>query len=443
MRSLRLLALAFSALTASASPAFGHGRFPEAGQIVVDPSDPATIYVRTTYGLLSSRDAGKVWYWTCPDAIGFDANIEDPALVVLADGTLVVGTFGGLSVSSQEACQFDLVGGDLIGRNFKDVQPEADPSHALAISSNCKSDLSCEVRLWASPDDAKSWSEIGAQPPSDFLALSLGVAPSDPARIYLTGKNQPPLAPEGSLMRSDDRGQSWTRLSIPGTHDDALAYMGGVDPGDPDRLYVGRVETDPGDKTKVLLFALLVSEDGGESFQTAFERSAGFAGFALSPDGARVALSGRTEGLWLAEASTMQFAKISEVHASCLTWTEVGIYACTDQFLDGFNVGLSSDDGKTFMPLSELGSPCGSPAWCAPSTTVGAECPGRWVQEKVELGAPGCDDPTTGGGPAPPPLDEPTCGCQTAPAGGAGAWPALALLAVFGRRRLSAVRRES
>jgi uncharacterized protein (TIGR03382 family) len=325
------------------------------------------------------------------------------------------------------------------------VQPEADPSHALAISSNCKADLSCEVRLWASADDAKSWSEIGTQPPSDFLALSLAVAPSDPVRIYLTGKNQPPLAPEGSLMRSADRGQSWTRLVIPGTHDDALGYMGGVDPSDPDRIYIGVVETAPDDKSNVLLFSLLVSDDGGESFQTAFERPAGFAGFALSPDGGRVALSSRTDGLWVAEIATLQFAKISEVHASCLTWTAAGIYACTDQFLDGFNVGLSSDDGKTFTPLSELGSPCGSPAWCAPSTIVGAECPGRWVQEKAELGAPGCDDSTTGGGAPPPPLDEPTCGCQSAAAGSAGAWPALALLAtiVGRRRRLSAGRRGS
>lgn len=445
MRRFLLGALAL-ALAAPPSNALAHGRFPEAGQIVIDPSDPAVIYVRTTYGLLSSRDGGETWYWTCPEAIGFDADIEDPALVAMSDGTLVVGTFGGLSLGTDQACQFDRVGGDLAGRNFKDVQPEATARHALAMSSNCKADQSCEVRVWATTDDGGSWDEIGTPPPSDFLALSLAAAPSDPTRLYISGKDQPPLDGAGAIMRSDDRGASWTRLPIPGTHDGALGYMGGVDPADPDRIYLGRVETDPSDRSRVTTFSLLASDDGGESFQTVFERPTGFAGFALSPDGRTVALASRVEGLWLADAETLQFVKVNEVHASCLTWTEAGLYACTDQFLDGFNVALSTDAGKTFTALSELGSPCGAPDWCGPSTAVGAECPGRWVQEKAELGAPGCDEPGVGGAAPtpPPPPEDPGCGCSAPGTGRSGGLLAVAALALLARRRrVSGARRGS
>lgn len=427
-------------MSLAAATAAAHGRFPEAGQVVVDPSDPATIYVRTTYGLLSTRDAGTTWFWSCPEAIGFDADIEDPAVVVASDGTLLVGTFDGLRIGRDEACRFELAD-DIGSRNVKDVQPEADPSRALALSSNCKADLSCEVRLWETSDDGTTWSEAGVSPPSDFLALSLAPAPSDPTRIYVSGKNQPPLAEEGAIMRSDDRGQSWTRLPVPDSHPGALPYLGGVDPTNADRLYVGRVATDPEDTSKVVGFTLLVSDDGGESFTIAFERQASLPAFALSPDGNRVAIGGPQEGLWIAEADTLQFAKVSELHVRCLTWSDQGIFACTDQFLDGFNLGLSTDDGKTFTPLSETTSPCGPPTWCGADTTIGAECPGRWVQEKAELGAPGCDDTTTtttgGAGPPPPPADG-GCSCRVPRGAESSGWIALAGLGLcLARRRRS------
>jgi hypothetical protein len=80
----------------------------------------------------------------------------------------------------------------------------------------------------------------------------------------------------------------------------------------------------------------------------------------------------------------------------CLTWAESGLYACADQFVDGYTLGLSTDDGQTFTPLAELGSPCGPPPECAGDSSTAEECASRWPQEQKELNA--CLDGAGGGG---------------------------------------------
>src|SRR5690242_6007758 len=96
----RCAALLFGALVYLAAPAVAsaNGRFPAAGQIAQGPASSDTILVRATYGLVLTRNGGQEWSWICEDAVGF-GSAEDPMLAFAADGSILAGTFEGLSVS--------------------------------------------------------------------------------------------------------------------------------------------------------------------------------------------------------------------------------------------------------------------------------------------------------------------------------------------------------
>ncbi|HHH29863.1 MAG TPA: hypothetical protein ENK57_16165, partial [Polyangiaceae bacterium] len=234
------------AFVLGAATASAHGRFPQAGQVVVDPNDEARIWVRTTYGLITTDDGGGRWRWICPEGVGFDGDKEDPPVGFMNDGSLLAGTFDGLSIT-KDGCDF-VFPPLMEGRFVIDLAVEPSFTSAIALSSNGVAADTFEVRLYDTSDNGDSWTEIGTAPPSDFLALTLGVAPSDPQRVYLTGRDGTAGAYAGVLQRSDDRGESWTRLDVPGTAGGvALPYMGQVDPDDADRVYLGVVEQQMGE----------------------------------------------------------------------------------------------------------------------------------------------------------------------------------------------------
>jgi len=190
------------------------------------------------------------------------------------------------------------------------------------------------------------------------------------------------------IYRSDDRGAKWTRLPVPGTTERRLPYIAGIDPTDPDAIYLALIETEG---AATVYFALLHSADGGHNWQILLERNHAMAGFALSPDGKKVALGGEQSGLLMADVGKWTFTQKNELRVRCLTWSERGLYACADQFVDGFSLGLSEDGGANFSVLMELSSPCGPPASCGPESSTGNACVKSWPAEQLELGATDCD----------------------------------------------------
>ena len=408
-----------------AGPALANGRFPAAGQIAVHPSDPSRLVVRATYGLLVTRDAGENWDWICEEGVGY-GGVEDPALAITGDGTLLAGVFEGLSVAPGEACDFSFVGGELADRYFIDVSVDrADPARAIALSSNGLTTNQFVVKLWESPDGGHSWDQAGVDLPTGFLGFNVDSAPSAPDRVYSSGSlGAPDYTP--TLARSRDRGLSWQTRPIVAGGVDGVAYLSAVDPLDPDVVYV-RLDGEPAD-------SLVVSRNAGETWEVAFEAQGNLLGFALSPDGETVTVGGDTDGVWTAPASTLAFEKVSEVGAECLTWAEAGLYACAREFRDGFTVGLSTDEGRTFSPLMHL--PCvRGPLACAPETSVGKVCRAAWPPVQQLIDQPSCyagssvtGASSTGGDTRPGQPSEDGCACRAAPGGAAG--PRLPLEAV-------------
>jgi hypothetical protein len=411
-RALAISLAVFGPLVTSAAPASANGRYPAAGQIVVDPSDPEHIVVRATYGILSTRGAAGGWGWICESAVGY-GGIEDPMLGITADGTFLAGIFKGLSVSRDIGCSWSFAGGALKDRYVTDLSVErVDPSRAVLIVSNGIGPSAFLTQLFESTDNGLSWAQAGVDLPSSFLGLTVDVAPSNPMRVYVSGRYGPADQYLGALQRSSDRGATWENLPVPGSDDTHLPYLSAVDPNNPDLVYV-RLDGDPID-------SLLVSTDAGETWTTAFESTGNLFGFALSPDGATVWVGGSKDGLWRAPTSTLAFEKVSGVHVRCLTATDTKLYACADEFADSFTVGVSTTKGSTFEPLMHLSTPCG-PLACAEGTPVRAQCDEAWGATQLVLGAESCESDA---GPTPSQPTDPGstgCGCRSARTAGAGA----------------------
>lgn len=382
--ALTLLALAALA----AREARANGRFPDAQQLVVDPLDPNHIAVQVTYGFIRTRDHGKSWQWTCEDAAGY-GGVIDPPIALLNDGTLIAGVFDGVSVSADgcnyafakapttPTCKDTLV--DLEGRYVVDVaRHPGDPTHAIALTSNGCSNNLFDTRVFETTDNAKTWTQAGAPMPEGFLALTGDVAPTDPKILYVSGFEVVTATDyQGKIARSLDRGATWELLPVPGSVNASAPYIGAIDPVDPKVFYV-RLRSDAG--------RLLVTKDGGDSFTDVYNAKGKLLGFALSPDGKRIAIGGEDDGVLVASTSDFAFTQVSQIHTRCLTWWRESLYACASEAKDGFTIGESLDEGRTFTPIHHLSCLAG-PVGCAGDSTIGETCSVPWVQTSQTIQA--------------------------------------------------------
>lgn len=381
------LLCALAAILAACLPAFpahANGVFPTAGQIVIDPSDPQHIVVRTTYGILTTREAGEPWDWICEGAVGYGGTFH-PAVAITADGTVIAGLTDGLAVAHADTCAWAKAAGAIDGAYVVDVSTEKNaPSHAVAVTSNGVSGTS---RFWSSDDDAVTWTQAGTDLPAGFLPVSVDVAPSDPMRVYVSGLSGGAGTLKGALVVSSDRGKTWTQLAVPSSDGGHAPYIGAIDPAAPDRVYL-RTDGSPG-----RLFAF---DRATETFTEIFVGQGFLRGFALSPGGDTVLVGGSSDGIWRAPTTTLAFEKVSPVATRCLTWTAAGVYTCATEFADGFTVGLSADQGATFAAVMHL--PCvRGPLACGAGTSVDTTCPAEWPAVAMLIGQDTCAPGTTTG----------------------------------------------
>lgn len=419
------MALSFvAAALAPSSSAFANGRFPAAGQIVVDPSDSQRIVLRATFGLMQSTDGGQSWRWICEQSLGY-SGIEDPAVGITKSGNLIAGIFEGLAQSTDRGCTFAFAPGPLADQYVVDTAVDpSNPSRAVAVTSTTVGN-GIHVVLAQTTDDGATWSQAGVPIDPMFRALTVEVAPSDPKRVYVSGVYG--AGTQGMLARTDDLGQTWTMLplTLPGD-----AYVSAVDPSDANRIWV-RVDGTDQD-------SLELSKDGGQTFTTVSTVPGEMLGFALSPDAKTVAIGGPAAGLLVASTTDNVFSKSSAVGVRCLRWHSTGLYACGDEGTDGFTLGRSTDGGASFTPLYHLVD--SKPLDCPASTPTHSLCLPAWPNVANQIGA----DPAIGaggnggaGGTASKPKSDPGgCGCTVANvASDASAWLAAGVVLTFAIRR--------
>jgi hypothetical protein len=370
-----LCVLVAAAAFAIAPRAGANGRFPASNRIVFGPNDPNIVVVRATYGILISHDGGTTWTFLCEEAIGLPPSAnKDPPLAISAAPALIAGTavpVGGLDVSANMGCDWTCAGGPLAGQSVVDITIRPDAPHTVvALTSTFvfgASDAAADAaptsltQLYQSADDGVTWSPLGVAIDPSALPTSVEVAATDPARLYVSATRGFGSARTASLFVSTDLGASWTERAVPldASRNETSVFVGGVDPADADRVYL---RTDGQSQ-------LLVTSDGGQSFQTVLALNGRMLGFALSPDGAKVYAGSIEDGLFFGTRGGAALAHQSAIDVQCLAARGSELWACSDDQRSGFVAGVSTDDGVTFAAKLHLGS-VGAAIACAPSGAV-------------------------------------------------------------------------
>ncbi len=416
-----------------ATEAEANGRYPEAGQLVLGVTNPDRILVRATFGFLVSEDGGASWRWVCEQAIGFE-DVFDPPIALLAGDVILAGLQTGLSRSSDFGCGFSFESDVFPGKYVIDVTADRGaPANGLAVSTTPMG-TSLETIVASTTDGGATWQPTAAALETNFRAITIEVARSNPDRIYVTGLLEPSYEPVVAV--SDDAGQSWVvrdNLETGGP-----VFISAVDPTDPDRVYA-RV---PGNDVDTLY----VSVDAAETVQEVAQRPGRMLGFALSEDGSRIAIGGPLFGIESADAMDLELTQRSSVSARCLTFGPGNeLFVCGDEAADGWTIGSSMDEGATVTPLLTL--PALAESTCEPTASI---CSAYWPGLRSLLGL----DPSTGSGTTSPTTttggadDDETgdgCGCK---AGGrttqppSFAWMAGIFAAALGAARVNRRRRS-
>ncbi len=374
-------AMALGAVTFS-NDASANGRLPGANQLVIGPHDELAL--RVTFGVLVPDDAGR-WRWVCESAIGY-GGLQDPAIGIMADKSIIAGLFTGLSHSTVDQCSWTFATDGLSKQVVVDVTVRKDdPTAALAMTSTYDggggTNPQYKAQLFSTSNNGATWNAMGNPLPRNTFVQTLEVAPSRSTRIYVSSSLvEAPL--HGVVYTSDDSAVTWSSsdvnllADVPSGNVEKALYVAAVDPKQPDRVYV-RTGGDGASR-------LLVSDDAGQTWTERAKLKGQMLGFALSPDGSRVYVGGREDGVKVASTSDWQFTQTSTIEIECLTAHANGLYACSNE-ANGFLLGLSSDEGKTFKPLLHFSEIVG-PVACA--TDAGALCSSEWPALRDRLASP-------------------------------------------------------
>ncbi|MBX3226889.1 MAG: hypothetical protein KIT84_38270 [Labilithrix sp.] len=361
-------------ITAAAS---ANGRFPEAQQIATVPGSPNDVYLRTTFGVLVSHDAGKTWRWICERALGYDGQ-WDPAIAATKDGRLWVGLETGLG-STKDGCSFD-PSPELEGETVKDITVDGKGETVFAITGR----PGTKSHVWRRTPESGRFEKLAGL--DDVNVMTIEVAPSNSARVYVSG--QPYATIRGQIYRSDDGGATLkTDIGDGGAYASGLVaegpfFIGAIDPADPSRLLVRHLHAKGSD--------LLLSKDGGKTFKNVLSIKSAMYGFAKSHDGKSYwAGSGLAEdGIFRSTDRGETFTSIAKHGVLCMHSAPGTLFVCENVFTYGaYTVATSHDDGATITPIARFTDVLG-PVACDVPDARGGLCGPAWPETKALLEAP-------------------------------------------------------
>jgi hypothetical protein len=203
----------------------------------------------------------------------------------------------------------------------------------------------------------------------------LEIAPSRPDRVYVSARLNTTSQPS-VLLRSDDGGQTWTQSTID-LPNGASSFIGAIDPRNPDVVYLrASVPTNT-------IGRVLVTKDAGATWTVIWRGAGAVDGFALSGDGANLAVGGPESGVDLAATSDFVFTTANTLGPSCLTWSQGRLLACGKEAVDLFSIGVSDDKGINFTPLLHFADI--TPRTCGASTSASV-CSSSWGAVATTIG---------------------------------------------------------
>ena len=366
------------------------GAFP-AGEAVLVPADrPNEITLVTNFGVVRSEDGGQSWTWSCErdeNAFAIFYQLGPPPrrrLFAIANDHVIY--------SDDATCGWQVAGGLLASQVATDVF--ADPTNAdrvvaIAVAGGAHG-------VFESADGGATFGSTLYQASGGDVVNGVEIARADPRILYLAlmGTDRSP-----KLARSDDGGVQWTVRDLSADLGAGSVRIIAVNPSDPDTVLLRWLGAAGGE-------AIAVTRDGGATVAKALSIPNNFTSFAQMPDGTLV-VSGtafinqeQVPALFVSHDGGASFERNDAVPRVRAIAQRSGIlYAATDNFTDGYALGASSDEGRTWQPVvrfDQIGTIMACvqddpqcQASCAALAGKGVGSPGKIWEETVCTGAAG------------------------------------------------------
>jgi hypothetical protein len=422
VRAWRLLLTVLALYTPAVARA--NGRFPKAQAIATVPGgDGRTIWLRATFGLLVSRDAGATWDWTCEQALGFSGT-WDPPIAATKDGRLWAGLPNGLRIV--DGCEGRDVR-ELAGELVADVSVEQSLDRvALVTSTPGKPSY-----VWRQKKPGAPFERLGNGVPG-LSFDTIEVARSNARRLYATA------SPVGAgkrahLFRSDDGGTTLLEIDVPLEKDGRL-LISAIDPEDDKRVLLRHSNASGTD--------LLLSTDAGATFKAVLHTSSSMFGFAGDGTVYYAGAGDAAEGVFRSRDRGETWERTATQGVLCLHVDGPRLFACSNPYtLGGWAAAISTDRGASFRPLATFEDARG-PVPCDAGAV--ASCAAYWpevraqITARVDGGSPARAEPDAASAPraVAPAAGRKGCGCDMHAEGSAPGALAILLVVACARRRL-------
>ncbi|MEM7446999.1 MAG: sialidase family protein [Myxococcota bacterium] len=403
------LLLLVCSLSLSPDEAWAHGRFPESVRIEFDPAHSGRIGVGTTFGILITEDNGLNWTWICREALDITLN-EDPPFSFLAGDTILATTFRGLVTGSASGCGFRSPSAVLGATIVIDVfQTAVDEAFVLTSPGNAPNEV------FATRDGGESFSALPV-PIAEAGYLSERVRASGDV-IYVSGaKPASAKSPrEARVYRSEDRGVSWVGTPFELREGERNIFLLGVDPQNTDHLLMQVAHHNDFEVPD----RLVESRDGGKSWQDRWTAGT-LRGFAWDQVSGEIWVGGTDPSiLAVSRDGGMTFETVrDDLQIGCLAVREDELWACAQNWIDGFSVGKSTDGGLHFEPQVVFDTTPLEPVVCASDPATTESCAEAYPDLEQDLGLAanlddgGVTDGGLGDSGTVPPEDDASSGCS-------------------------------
>jgi hypothetical protein len=443
-----LTLLAWLGIGAAPRRALANGAFPESEAVLLPVDHPQRIILSTNFGLIISDDDGATWQWTCEQPQTSAAStyaIGAPPQEFLYALSPEVG----LASSDDVSCRWIRDGGALASTIATDFFPDpTDARRVLAIAAApADAAIGADV-VYESMDGGETFdaTPIYVASPGDRL-VGVEIARSAPRTIYVAIAGP---GPHPVLARSDDAGATWSTFDLAPSVGARTARIVAVDPVDANLVYLRAI----GAGAELLA----ISRDGGTTFTTPITLAGGsLSAFARLASGTVLVAGllpgegGTTAGVaWRSGDGGVTFddwtlSPMPRLRA--LAERGGKLYLAGSNYMDGWALAVSTDEGRTLQPVARYDQVSGVKACVAAvCQDVCDEQAGRkiWAPDVCNPvpGDGGSGDAGDGGGDAgPPPQTASGCGCSTATPG-PDAGVAIALVFFVTAQRSAATRRR-
>jgi hypothetical protein len=347
------------ALAALGGQAAADGAFPDSSQILLPATRPHRIILVTNFGLVISEDDGATWEWAC-EPRSDDSTILYQQAAAPSDRIFAVLINNGLVYSDDQACTWTRSGGSLATANARDAFADpTNPARVFVVGAQPAAHI-LPSSVYRSDDAGLTFGpELDTAPVGGDM-LGVESSASDPGTVYLAMYGTMGAVPgllEPLLGHSSDGGAHWTASTLAPSLGANSFRIIAVDPTNPLRLFLRVVESF-GEK-------VAVSSDGGQSFTEPVAVNEQFTAFVRLPSGTLL-LGGSNGGKGVAFRSTDGGASFQPIplppadasgkqpaapHLRALAERNGKLYGAADNFIDGFALGVSSDEGVSFQPL--------------------------------------------------------------------------------------------